>query len=109
MADLAHFNDDSFDAEVLSSDVPVVVDYFGDWCQPCKMLAPIIEELSGEYGDAVKVGKLDVSANPATAAQYSVMSIPTVIVFKGGEAVETHTGFAPKEQLKSKIDDAIAG
>jgi len=107
MANLAHFTDDTFDDEVLKASTPVVVDFFADWCQPCKMLAPIIEELAAEYGDKVKVGKLDVSENPATAAQYSVMSIPTVIVFKDGEAVETHMGFMPKAALKAKIDAAI--
>ena len=107
MADLTHFTDDTFDEEVLKASTPVVVDFFADWCQPCKMLAPIIEELAADYGDAVKIGKVDVGENPATAAQFSVMSIPTVIVFKDGEAVETHTGFVPKAALKAKIDAAI--
>ncbi|MFH1533570.1 MAG: thioredoxin [Nitrospirota bacterium] len=98
------FTDDNFGEEVLKSDVPVLVDFFAEWCGPCKMLGPIVEELTGEYEGKVKIGKLDVDASPTVAGKYGVQSIPTLIFFKGGEAVDKLMGFQSKEALKAKLD-----
>ena len=98
------FTDDNFEEEVLKADGPVLVDFFAEWCGPCKMLGPIIEELAGEYEGKVKIGKCDVDAAPQTAGKYGVQSIPTLIFFKGGEAVDKLMGFQSKEALKEKLD-----
>lgn len=98
------FTDDNFEEEVLKADGPVLVDFFAEWCGPCKMLGPIVEELAGEYKGKVKIGKLDVDANPTVAGKYGVQSIPTLIFFKGGEAVDKVMGFQSKEALKEKLD-----
>ena len=92
----AHFSDNDFEEKVLKSDKPVMVDFFADWCGPCKMAAPIIDELSEEYKDKAMIGKLNVDENNATAQKYGVMSIPTVIMFSGGEEVGRKVGFAGK-------------
>jgi thioredoxin 1 len=99
------FTDDNFDEEVLRSDLPVLVDFFAEWCGPCKMLAPIIDELAGEYEGKVKIGKCDLDASPDIASKYGVQSIPTLIFFKGGEVVEKLMGFQSKEALKAKLDE----
>lgn len=98
------FTDDNFEEEVLKSELPVLVDFFAEWCGPCKMLGPIVEELAGEYDGKVKIGKLDVDANPTVAGKYGVQSIPTLIFFKGGEEGEKLMGFQSKEALKEKLD-----
>lgn len=98
------FTDDNFEEEVIKAEGPVLVDFFAEWCGPCKMLGPIVEELSGEYEGKVKIGKLDVDANPTVAGKYGVQSIPTLIFFKGGEAVDKVMGFQSKEALKEKLD-----
>ena len=99
-----HFTDDNFDAEVTNSDIPVLVDFFAEWCGPCKQLAPIVEELATEYERKVKIGKVDVDSSNATAAKFQVMSIPTLVFMKGGEMVDKATGFMSKEALKEKLD-----
>jgi thioredoxin 1 len=98
------FTDNNFDEEALSSDVPVIVDLWAPWCGPCRMLTPIIEELAEEYGDKIKVGKLNVDDNPQTAAKYGVTSIPTVFFIKDGEVKDKQVGLLPKGPLKAKID-----
>ncbi len=98
-----HFTDQDFEEKVLKSDKPVFVDFFTEWCGPCKMAAPIIEEMSEEYKDKVVMGKLDVDTNRETAGKYGVMSIPTVIMFKGGEEVDRMVGFAGKEGYEALI------
>lgn len=103
-----HFTDDKFEAEVLKSDVPVLVDFWAEWCQPCRMLEPVIEELSGEYGGKVKIGKMNVDENTDVPASFGIMSIPTLIIFKNGTPVKTMVGVQGKDQLKRAIDEAIS-
>ena len=98
------FTDTNFKEEALEMDKPVLVDFYADWCGPCKMMAPVIDELAGEYEGMIKVGKLNVDDNPDTARQYRVMSIPTLIIFKNGEAVDTVVGVIAKNALKEKLD-----
>ncbi len=97
------FTDANFKDEVINSDLPVLVDFYADWCGPCKMIAPIVEQLAGELEGKVKIGKLDVDASGVTAQQYRVMSIPTLLIFKGGEVVDTIVGAVPKNQLEAKL------
>jgi len=100
----ATFTDENFDEEVLKSDLPVLVDFFAEWCGPCKMMAPVIDELAKEYEGKVKIGKLNVDQAPETSQKYGVQSIPTLAFFKGGEVVETIVGFQDKDKLKEKLD-----
>lgn len=101
------FTDDNFDAEALKSDVPVVVDFWAAWCGPCRMIAPIIEELADEYQGKVKVGKLDVDENQGVAIKYGVRSIPTVLFLKGGQVVDTVIGAVPKSMFIEKISKLV--
>jgi thioredoxin 1 len=95
--------DSNFQSEVLSSEQPVLVDFWATWCGPCRMVAPIVEEIAGEQNGKLKVAKVDVDQNPQVAQQFGVMSIPTLIVFKGGEAVERLVGYMPKAKLMQAI------
>ncbi|MBL1437038.1 MAG: thioredoxin [Rhodobacteraceae bacterium] len=99
--------DSSFQADVLDSDVPVVVDFWAEWCGPCKMIGPSLEELSEEYGDKVKIVKLNVDENSNIPAKMGIRGIPALFLFKDGEVVANKTGAAPKAALKSWIDGAI--
>lgn len=99
--------DDTFDAEVRQSDVPVVVDFWAEWCGPCKMIGPALEELSNEYGDNVKIVKVNVDENPNSPAQMGVRGIPALFLFKDGEVVSNKTGAAPKAALKEWIDGSV--
>lgn len=99
--------DSSFQADVLDSDVPVVVDFWAEWCGPCKMIGPALEELSEEYGDTVKIAKLNVDENSNIPAQMGIRGIPALFLFKNGEVVANKTGAAPKAALKGWIDGAI--
>lgn len=101
------FTDVNFQDEVIKSDVPVLVDFYADWCGPCKMIAPIVEQLAGEFEGKVKIGKLDVDASGATAQSYRVMSIPTLLIFKNGEVVDTIVGAVPKNQLEAKLNAVL--
>jgi thioredoxin 1 len=95
--------DDTFEDVVLMADLPTVVDFWAVWCGPCKMIAPVLEEIAAEYDGQLQVAKLDVDHNNQSAMQYGVMSIPTLIVFKGGQPVERIVGFMPKAKLLTKI------
>ncbi|NJB83406.1 thioredoxin [Wenyingzhuangia aestuarii] len=99
--------DATFEEVVLKSDKPVLVDFWAAWCGPCRMVAPIIDELTEEYDGKAVIGKVDVDANQEFAAKYGVRNIPTVLVFKGGEVVDKQVGVAPKATYAAKIDAAI--
>ena len=108
MANLPPFTDDNFESEVTQSDVPVLVDFGAEWCGPCRALAPIVEDLAEEYTGRLKVGTVDIDKAQGVARQFSIMSVPTIIFFKGGEAVDKITGLQPKANLKKRIDALIA-
>lgn len=101
---VTEFTDDNFQSDVLNSDQPVLVDFWAPWCGPCRMIAPMIEELAGEYAGSVKVGKINIDDSPQMAQKFSVNSIPTLMVFKGGEPVETFVGVQPKNRLQRALD-----
>lgn len=96
-------NKTEFQGEVLDSAVPVLVDFWAEWCGPCKMIAPIVDELATEYEGKLRVAKVDADANPEVLQQYGIMSIPTLILFKQGEAVERITGYKPKDKITAKL------
>lgn len=100
------FTDDTFEAEVLQSDVPVLVDFWAEWCMPCRMLAPTIDELAGEFEGKVKVGKVDTDANRDTAIKYGISAIPTIILFKNGEVAKKFVGMTPKQEFAKAMEDA---
>ena len=105
-ANTVEFTDDNFDAEVLQSPQPVLVDFWAPWCGPCRMIAPLVEELAGEYAGSVKVGKVNVDDSPNAAGQFCVSSIPTIMIFKGGEVVDRFVGVQPKSRLQQALDNA---
>lgn len=107
MADLV-ITDQNFESEVLKSETPVVVDFWAPWCGPCRIVDPIIHELEHEYEGKVKIGKLNVDENPQTAQTYGVMSIPSVLFFKGGQPVKTMVGAQPKENYKKSIEETLS-
>ena len=104
---LTHTTDETFDQDVIQSDQPVLLDFWAEWCGPCKMIGPILGELSEEYADKVKIVKLNVDENNNTAIQYAVRSIPTLILFKDGQVQAQHIGAAAKGQLKQFIDSNL--
>lgn len=104
---LMHLTDKNFKKEVLDSDVPVLVDFYADWCGPCKMIAPIVEDLSKEYAGKLKVVKINVDEASQTATAYGIMSIPTLILFKGGKVFQQMVGVVSQKELKKKIEQSL--
>jgi len=100
-------SDSSFESDVLKSAEPVVVDFWAEWCGPCRMIAPALEEIAGQLGNKVKIVKLNVDENPNTAAKYGIMSIPTLMLFKHGEIASRQVGAAPKQKLHQWISGAV--
>jgi thioredoxin 1 len=101
-------DDSNFENKVLKADKPTLVDFWATWCKPCLMIAPILDELSIEYGDRVSFVKLDVDQNPKTASQYGIKSIPTLLIFKNGEPVTHIVGLRPKDELKKNLEANLA-
>ena len=107
MIDITETSETTFDEEVLEENLPVLVDFTAPWCNPCKMLDPIVEDLAGEWNGQVKVYKLNIDDNPNLAIQYRVMSVPTLMLFKNGQPVERVSGYQPKERLSKKFSPHI--
>jgi len=104
---IKHTTDDTFDADVLASDTPVLVDYWAEWCGPCKQIAPILDEVSKAYEGRVKIVKMNVDENTAVPAKFGIRGIPTLMLFKGGELAATKVGALPKAQLTAFIDSHL--
>ncbi len=105
---IVHVTDANFEDEVLKSDIPVLVDYWAEWCGPCKMIAPVLEELATDYDGKVKICKLDVDANQETAAKFGIRGIPTLMIFKDGDAQGQKVGALSKNQLSEFINTTVA-
>jgi thioredoxin 1 len=108
MADIVETSEDTFDADVIETETPVLVDFWAPWCGPCKMVAPVVEELAEEYDGRLKVAKVNVDDNPQLAMKYGIRGIPTLLIFKGGEVAEQVVGFLPKQALAEKLDSVLA-
>jgi len=104
---IVYVTDDSFEDEVLKSDQPVLVDYWAEWCGPCKMIAPILDEIADEYGEKLKIAKLNIDENPNTPPKYGIRGIPTLMLFKGGNVEATKVGAVSKSQLAAFIDSNL--
>ncbi len=100
-------DDSNFESEVIKSDKVVLVDFFATWCGPCRMQGPIVEEIEKEIGDKAKIGKMDIDGNPVTAQKFGIMSIPTIIIFKGGQALKTLVGLQDKQTLLDEINKLV--
>ena len=109
MADVLETGEDSFEADVLKSDTPVLVDFWAPWCGPCKMVAPVVEELAGDYDGKLKVVKVNVDDNPGLSVKYQVRGIPTLLIFNEGEVAQQVVGYVPKAALAEKVDAVLAG
>ena len=104
---IIHVSDDSFEQEVLQSEMPVLIDYWAEWCGPCKMIAPVLDEVASEDSDKVRVAKLNIDENPATPPKYGIRGIPTLMLFKNGEVEATKVGAVSKAQLTAFLDENI--
>ena len=107
MSDINHVSDDTFESEVLNSDIPVLVDYWAEWCGPCKVIAPVLEEIASEYDGRMKVCKLDIDENEDTPPKYGIRGIPTLMLFKNGAVEATKVGALSKSQLTAFLDSNI--
>ena len=107
MSNIVHVSDDSFDTDVIKSDIPVLVDYWADWCGPCKMIAPILDEIAGQYAGKLKITKLNIDENPSTPPKYGIRGIPTLMLSKGGEVEATKVGAMSKSQLTAFLDSNL--
>ena len=103
MADIVEVTDQSFDQEIIHSDIPAMVDFWAEWCGPCKMVGPVVEELAQEYKGQIKVAKLNVDENRETPAKFGIRNIPTLILFKGGEVAQTIIGAHPKNHISEEL------
>lgn len=108
MANIQAITDGQFEQEVVNADLPVLVDFWAEWCGPCKMIAPILEELSQDYGDQLKICKIDIEANNETPVKYGVRGIPTLLLFKSGEVIETQVGALSKAQLADIVSPHLS-
>ena len=103
MSDVLELTDQSFDEEIINSDMPSMVDFWAEWCGPCKMVTPVVEELAQEYKDKIKIGSMDVDKNSQTPSRFGIRNIPTLILFKGGEVVQTIVGAQPKSHIDGEL------
>ena len=108
MAEIVEVTDQNFEDEVLKSDKPAIIDFWAEWCAPCRQIAPIIKQLADQYGDQVKIVKMDIDANPATPGTYGVRAIPTVLAFQDGQVVQQLQGARPKADFEAMVDKLLS-
>jgi len=107
MSDLLEVTDENFETEIIKSDLPFMVDFWAEWCGPCRMVSPVVEELAGEYKGKIKVAKMDVDKNRQTPAKFGIRNIPTLILFKGGEVAQTIIGAQPKSHIEEELKKVL--